>query len=230
MSNERTALLEDVCRAYRLFAALGWGATGDGHISVRDPQRTDCFWLLKYGIPFGDASLENLVMLDPEGEIVEGDGYINKPAFKIHRPILTARSDVVSAAHTHTEWGTPFSAEARAIEPITQESCFFFEDYAVFDDDEVQVQDLAAGERIAQCMGKNNSLILRNHGLLTVGESVSTAVCRFVLLERVCEAHLKARDAKPISSEAARYAKADLNRDGALDNMFRYLAKHYAVY
>lgn len=230
MNGERANLLEDLCRGYRLFAALGWGATGDGHISARDPHETDCFWMLKYGVAFGQATLEDLVLLGPDGSTVEGDGEVNSPAFKIHRPILTARSDIVSAAHTHTDWGTPFSAEARPLEPITQEACFFFEDNVVFDDDEVQIQNLAAGERLAQCLGHNHAVVLKNHGLLTVGSSVARAICRFVLLEKVCEAHMKARQAVPIDADAARYAKSDLTRTGALENMFRYLAKHHAVY
>lgn len=230
MTVERTELLNDVCRGYRLFAALLWGDTGDGHISVRDSERSDHFWLLRYGVPFAEASPEQLVLLDGDGNTVEGNGNVNNPAFRIHHPILTARPDIVSIAHTHTPWGTPFSSELRPIEPITQEACFFFEDIALFDDEEVQIQDLAGGERIAQCIGKNHSIILRNHGLVTTGTSVASAIVRFVLLERVCEAHLKAPNAKPISSEAARYANVDLTRPVAFENMFRYLTKHHGVY
>lgn len=230
MNTQQTDLLTDLCRGYRLFAALGWGDTGDGHISARDPERSDHFWLLRYGVPFGEASLDKLVLLDPDGSIVEGEGSVNSPAFRIHHPLLTARSDLVAIAHTHTPWGTPFSGELRPIQPITQEACFFFEDCAMFDDEEVQIQDLAGGERIAQCIGKNHSIILRNHGLVTAGTSVASAICRFVLLERVCEAHLKAPNARPINADAARYAKSDLTRPTAFDNMFRYLTKHHGVY
>lgn len=230
MDAQQTDLLNELCRGYRLFAALGWGDTGDGHISARDPQRTDHFWLLRYGVPFSDASIEKLVLLDPDGAVVEGEGSVNSPAFRIHHPLLTARADLVSVAHTHTPWGTPFSAELRPIQPITQESCFFFEDCAMFDDEEVQIQDMAGGQRIAQCIGKNHSIILRNHGLVTAGASVASAICRFVLLERVCEAHLKAPNARPISSDAARYARSDLTRPTAFENMFQYLTKHHGVF
>jgi ribulose-5-phosphate 4-epimerase/fuculose-1-phosphate aldolase len=101
----------------------------------------------------------------------------------------------------HTGWGTPFSAEVRMFEPITQESCVFFEDHALFDDEEVQVQSVDAGKRIADALGRNRAIILRNHGLLTVGDSVAEAVGSFVQMERVAEAHMKARDAVPISAE-----------------------------
>lgn len=219
----------DVALGYRLLAAQRWGDMGDGHISARDPEHTDCFWFLRYGVPYNAATVSDLVLIDPKGNLVEGLGPINDAAYFIHTPLLTARPDVVSAVHVHTGWGTPFSAEVRPIEPITQESCIFFEDHAIFDDEEVQVQSLAAGERIAQALGANSAIILRNHGLLTVGDSVSCAVGLFVTMERVAESHMKARNAKPISAEAARFAKADLNKFGAGRVSFHALvARHIA--
>jgi ribulose-5-phosphate 4-epimerase/fuculose-1-phosphate aldolase len=205
----------DVALGYRIFAAQRWGDLGDGHISARDPERTDCFWLLRYGVSYHEARVSELVLVGPEGSVVEGEGPINVAAHYIHGPILAARPDAVSAAHVHTGWGTPFSAEVRPIEPITQESCIFFEDHALFDDEEVQVQSVDGGKRIAEALAANRAVILRNHGLLTVGESVAEAVGSFVHLERVAEAHMKAREARPISAAAARFAKADLVGYGA---------------
>jgi ribulose-5-phosphate 4-epimerase/fuculose-1-phosphate aldolase len=217
----------DVALGYRLFAAQRWGDLGDGHISARDPERTDCFWMLRYGISYHRATVADLVLVGPEGHLVEGEGPINVAAYYIHWPILAARTEAVSAAHVHTGWGTPFCAEVRPILPITQESCIFFEDHAIFDDEEVQIQDTEGGRRIARALGTNRAVLLRNHGLLTVGESVAEAVGCFVHLERVAEAHMKARDAKPISAEAARYAKQDLVRYGAGRAAFRSLVERH---
>jgi ribulose-5-phosphate 4-epimerase/fuculose-1-phosphate aldolase len=205
----------EVALGYRILAAQKWGDLGDGHISARDPERTDCFWLLRWGVSYHAAKVSDLVLVGPDGKLVEGEGPINVAAYYIHHPILAARPDAVSATHVHTGWGTPFSAEVRPILPITQESCIFFEDHAIFDDEEVQIQDVDGGKRIAAALGANRAVILRNHGLLTVGDRVAEAVGSFVHLERVAEAHMKARDAKPISAAAARYAKADLTRHGA---------------
>jgi ribulose-5-phosphate 4-epimerase/fuculose-1-phosphate aldolase len=218
---ERTAQEErerrkiEVALGYRLLAANKWGDAGDGHISARDPERRDCFWMLRYGPSYHQAHVRDLVLVGPDGELVEGSGIINVAAYYIHHPILAARPDAVSATHVHTGWGTPFSAEVRKVAPITQESCVFFEDHALFDDEEVQVQSVDAGKRIADALGGTRAIILRNHGLLTVGDSVAEAVGSFVQMERVAEAHLKARDAVPISAEAARFAKADLVRYGS---------------
>ncbi len=212
---ERERRKIEVALGYRLLAANKWGDAGDGHISARDPERRECFWMLRYGPSYHQAHVRDLVLVGPDGELVEGSGIINVAAYYIHHPILAARPDAVSATHVHTGWGTPFSAEVRKFSPITQESCVFFEDHALFDDEEVQVQSVDAGKRIADALGGNRAIILRNHGLLTVGDSVAETVGSFVQMERVAEAHLKARDAVPISAEAARFAKADLVRYGA---------------
>lgn len=212
--DERALRKREVALGYRILAAQRWGDLGDGHISARDPERTDCFWVLRYGVSYHRARVTDLVLVGPEGELVEGEGVINVAAYYIHQPLLAARPDVVSACHVHTGWGTPFSAEVRPILPITQESCVFFEDHAIFDDEEVQVQSTEGGRRIAAAIGSNRAVILRNHGLLTVGDRVSEAVGSFVTLERVAESHMKARHAVPISDEAARFAKADLVKYG----------------
>ena len=204
-----------VALGYRILAAQRWGDLGDGHISARDPEREDCFWLLRFGVSYHEARVRDLVLVGPDGELVEGEGFVNPAAYYIHHPILMARPDAVSACHVHTGWGTPFSAELRSIQPITQEACAFFEDHAIFDDEEVQVQSVDAGKRIAVALGRNRAIILRNHGLLTVGDYVDGAVGDFVRMERVAEAHMKARDAVPISAEAARFAKRDLDRIAA---------------
>lgn len=206
---------QQVALGYRILAAQRWGDLGDGHISARDPERTDCFWLLRYGVSYHEARVRDLVLVGPDGELVEGEGVINTAAYYIHHPILMARPDATSATHVHTGWGTPFSAEVRPILPISQESCIFFEDHAIFDDEEVQVQSVDGGKRIAEALGDKRAVILRNHGLLTVAARVDESVGSFVHMERVAEVHMKAREAKPISAEAARYAQADLVRFGA---------------
>jgi ribulose-5-phosphate 4-epimerase/fuculose-1-phosphate aldolase len=200
----------DCALGYRLLAAQRWGDLGDGHISARDPERTDCFWMLRYGVSYHAAKVSDLVLVGPDGTLQAGEGFVNVAGYYIHKPILDARPDAVSAVHVHTGWGTPFSTEARLLEPITQEACIFFEDHALFDDEEVQVQSLEAGARIAKALGRTRAIILRSHGLLTVGDSVAEAVGSFVYMERVAESHMKSRDAKPISAAAARFAQADL--------------------
>ncbi len=189
--------------AYRVFGALGWGSLGDGHISARDPERLDCFWLGRYGVPFRFMTPDDLVLVRPDGT-VEGGGHINMAAYYIHAPVHEARPDVVSAAHCHTPYGTPFSAAVTKLAPISQEACAFFDDHEIFDDEEVNIGSTDGGKRIAAAIGGARAAILRNHGLLTVAGSVDAAVGYFLMMERSAEVQVKARDARPISAEAAR--------------------------
>jgi len=211
MEELREQRKRQVALGYRLFAAQRWSDLGDGHITARDPERTDCFWTLGLGVPYNQATVNDVILVGPEGQLLEGEGIVSTAVYYIHHPILMARPDVVSAAHAHTAWGTPFSAEVRPIEPITQEATIFFEDHSIFDDEELQILSTDGGERIARALGKNRAVILRNHGLLTVGQRVDQAVSTFVRMERVCETHMKVRDAKPISREAALASRQDLN-------------------
>jgi len=217
----------DCAIGYRILAAQRWGDLGDGHISARDPEHKDCFWMLKYGVSYHAAKVSDLVLVDPKGQVVEGEGKVNIAGYYIHYPILRSRPDAISAVHVHTGWGTPFSAEARLFDTITQESCVFFEDHALFDDEEVQVQSVEAGQRIADSLGNNRAIILRNHGLLTACDSVAEAVGSFVTMERVAESHMKVRKPKPISADAARFAKQDLTAYGYGRNAFSWLIKRH---
>jgi ribulose-5-phosphate 4-epimerase/fuculose-1-phosphate aldolase len=212
---------------YRIFGAMRWGALGDGHISARDPGRADHFWLARYGTPFHAVTVDDLVLVGPEGTVVEGEGWINQAAHNIHWPIHEARPDIVSAAHTHTPYGTPFAALVQRLRPITQESCAFYDDHEMFDDDEVDVSSTDGGKRIGVALGGAKAVILRNHGLLTVGQSVDECVGFYVLMERSAEAHVKALDAIPISAEAATRAARGLGSHRAGWHYFQWLLRTY---
>lgn len=208
--------------AYRLFGAFGWGSLGDGHITARDPEHTGAMWLLRGGVPFHRASVSDLVLVGPDGRIAEGGGPINMTAYYIHAPIHEARPEVVSAAHTHTPYATPWAAKAERFQMICQEATAFFEDHEVFEGEEVQVMDFDTGKRIAAALGEAKAVLLRNHGPLTVGRSVEEAVGWFLLLERTAEVHVKAARARPVSSESARAAAAEIGHVTNALNTYRY--------
>ena len=103
--------------------------------------------------------------------------------------------DVVAAAHSHSLYGKAWSSLGRLLDPITQDACGFFEDHALFDDYTGVVLDVEEGKRIGVALGDNKAVILRNHGLLTVGHSVDAAVWSFITMERSCQAQLLAEAA-----------------------------------
>lgn len=215
----------ELALAYRVFGALRWGSVGDGHISARDPERLDHFWLGRYGVPFHLVTVNDLVLVGPSGRVVEGNGGINPAAYNIHWPVHEARAGIVSAAHTHTPFGTPFSALGVKLQPITQESTAFFDDHEVFDDEEVDVVSVDGGKRIAEAIGKRKAVVLRNHGLLTVGATIGEAVGWFVLMERCAEAHMKAPGARPISAAGALRARSSTGSAAAGWHAFQWLVR-----
>lgn len=223
---ERLHRKRQVALGYRIFASMRWGDLGDGHITARDPEHTDCMWLLRYPVGFERATIDDLVLVRPDGSTFEGEP-INMTAYHIHHPIHDARADVVGVAHTHTAWGTPFCATGRPIVPITQEACNFVDDWSFFDDEEVQVLSRDGGARIAESLGDNRAVLLRSHGLLTACESVGETIAAFVVLERVCEALMKIPEPTPISAEAAKIARDDLYRHRSLETAFDFLVSRH---
>jgi ribulose-5-phosphate 4-epimerase/fuculose-1-phosphate aldolase len=215
---------------YRIFAAQRWGQLGDGHVSARDPILTDHFWLLDWGVPFRDATIDRLVLVGPTGEVKDAQGHptgaVNTAGYNIHAPILAARPDAVSAAHTHTAFGTPWSANVEPFRALSQESCAFLFAQSLFDDEEVEVLSADGGKRIAAALGTAKLCILRNHGMLTVGTSVEAAVGWFVMAERVAEVHVKAPNGVAISDEAAAVAASSLQPEHAGWRVFQWLVSN----
>jgi ribulose-5-phosphate 4-epimerase/fuculose-1-phosphate aldolase len=152
-------------------------------------------------------------------------GAVNTAGYYIHHPLLAARPDVVSASHTHTAFGTPWSANVEPFRALSQEACAFVFDQALFDDEEVEVLSIDGGKRIAAALGNRKFCILRNHGLLTVGRSVEESIGWFVMAERVAEVHVKAPNGRPISDEAAALAASTLAADSVGWRMFQWLRR-----
>jgi ribulose-5-phosphate 4-epimerase/fuculose-1-phosphate aldolase len=144
---------------------------------------------------FKHIRVSDLICVDHSGEVVEGDAMVNRAAFAIHSQVHATRPDVVAAAHSHSLYGKAWSSLGRTLDPITQDACGFFEDHALFDDFTGVVLDLEEGKRIANALGTTKAVILRNHGLLTVGHSVDAAVWSFITMERSCQAQLLAEAA-----------------------------------
>lgn len=193
--------------AYRLFGKFGFDEGVAGHITARDPEHTDHFWVNPMGMSFKQIKVSDLLLVSHDGKVVEGEGLLNGAAFTIHSHIHKARPDVVAAAHSHSIHGKAWSALGRKLDPITQDACAFYNDHVVFEDFTGVVLETGEGERIATGLGSNKACILQNHGLLTVGQSVEEAAWWFITMERSCQAQLLVEAAgipKLIDDENAR--------------------------
>ncbi|MFB2919798.1 class II aldolase/adducin family protein [Aerosakkonema funiforme] len=197
---ERLYRKQHLAAAFRLFARYGFDEGVAGHITARDPELQDHFWVNPFGMHFKHICVSDLVLVNTKGEVVEGDKPINAAAFAIHSQVHAARPDVVAAAHAHSLYGKSWSTLGRLLDPLTQDACAFYEDCGLFDDYTGVVLEPEEGKRIAEALGENKALILRNHGLLTVGHSVDEAAWWFITMERSCQAQLMAEAVgKPIA-------------------------------
>jgi ribulose-5-phosphate 4-epimerase/fuculose-1-phosphate aldolase len=181
--------------AFRLFSRFGFDEGVAGHITARDPELLDHFWVNPFGMHFGHIRVSDLILINDHGKVVEGEYDVNAAAFAIHSQVHAARPDVVAAAHAHSLNGKAWSSLGRLLDPITQDVCAFYDDHALFDDYTGVVLDLEEGKRIAHSLGDAKAVILRNHGLLTVGHSVDEAAWWFITMERSCQAQLLAEAA-----------------------------------
>ena len=195
VEEQRLHRKQRLAAAFRLFGRFGFDEGVAGHITARDPELLDHFWVNPFGMSFGHIRVSDLILVNDQGDVVEGDQPVNAAAFAIHSQVHQARPDVVAAAHSHSIYGKSWSALGRPLDPITQDVCAFYEDHALFDDFTGVVLDLEEGKRIAHALGDNKAVILRNHGLLTVGHSVEEAAWWFITMERSCQAQLLAEAA-----------------------------------
>ena len=201
---ERLHRKQRLAAAFRLWAKLGYDEGPAGHITARDPELLDHFWVNPFGRHFSMISVSDLLLVNHHGEVVEGTEVVNRAAFAIHSQIHLARPDVISAAHCHSMHGKAWSSLGRLLDPITQDACAFYDDHVMFDDYTGVVLSTDEGMRIATALGDAKAAVLRNHGLLTVGESVDEAVWWFITMDRSCQAQLLAEAVgKPILIDEA---------------------------
>jgi len=195
VEDERRHVKVRLAAAFRLFGRFGFSEGIAGHITARDPELSDHFWVNPFGLDFSLIRTSDLLLVSHTGEVVEGEYAVNTAAFAIHSQIHAARPDVIAACHAHSVYGKALSSLRQPLLPITQDACSFYADHALFDDYTGVVLDVEEGKRIAHALAGNKAAILRNHGLLTVGHSVDEAAWWFITMERSCQAQLLAQAA-----------------------------------
>jgi ribulose-5-phosphate 4-epimerase/fuculose-1-phosphate aldolase len=193
VEDERRHRKQRLAAAFRLFGHFGFDEGAAGHITARDPERLDHFWVNPLGMNFKRVRVKDLILVNDRGKVVEGNWPLNTAAFAIHSQIHAARPDVVAAAHAHSVFGKTWSTLRRLLDPLTQDSLAFYGDHAVFDDYTGVVLDVEEGKRIAHALGGNKAVILANHGLLTVGRTIADAFLAMYMFESACQIQLAAQ-------------------------------------
>jgi len=213
MAQERQYLKERLAGACRVFARQGFDYGFAGHLTVRDPQHPHLYWTNPMAVHFRQVKVSNLILVDHDGRVVEGDHAVNRAGFVLHAAVHEAHPDIVAMCHAHTVHGTAFAALGKPLAPISQDAAAFFEDHVVITDEAGQVAvGLEAGLKVADWFKGVKAAIHQNHGLLTASRhSIDAAAFWFMALERCCQQQLaiEATDIAPrlVSPERSRYSR-----------------------
>ncbi|MEA3063217.1 MAG: hypothetical protein QOJ94_2998 [Sphingomonadales bacterium] len=195
VSEEEWKIRVDLAAAYRLVAHYGWDDLIFTHLSARIPGLEHHFLLNPYNLMFEEVTASSLVKVDISGNAVESSPFITNPAgFTIHSAIHMAREDAHAVIHLHTPHGQAVSAHGDGLLPLTQTAMLIRDEIAYHDYEGVAV-DLDERERIVADLGSKGAMLLRNHGTLTVGETVGEAFVKMYFLERACQAQIYALSA-----------------------------------
>ena len=183
----------DLAAAYRLVAAYGWSDLVFTHISARIPGPEHHFLINPYGLMFDEITASSLVRVDQDcKQLSESPFPVNPAGFVIHSAIHAAREDAGCVLHTHSRAGVAVSAQKCGVLPISQQSTFVLGSLAYHDYEGVALRD-DEKPRLQADLGRANYLLLRNHGLLTVGKTVADAFLNMYIFENTCRIQLDAQ-------------------------------------
>lgn len=182
----------DLAAAYRLASHFGWTDLIYNHITAKIPGKKDRFLINPLGLMYDEVTASNLIEIDFDGNIMSDTRHrINRAGFVIHSAIHRARPDAICVVHTHSRAGVAVSCLKEGFRPMTQAALQFdgrigYHDYEGFN---VRLDEQ---ERLVKSVGLDHAMVLRNHGLLTVGGSISKAVQRMYYLEQACQTMIDA--------------------------------------
>jgi ribulose-5-phosphate 4-epimerase/fuculose-1-phosphate aldolase len=191
VADERKHRIERLAGACRIFGKAGFSEGLLGHLTVRDPEFPDRFWANPLGISFNRIRVSDIVQIDHHGTLIQGEIPVNPVGVLLHAAVHRARPEVVAVCHAHSIYGSAWSAFARPVDPITQDTAIFFEDQAIITDPRL-APDSDAADRFAAAFGDKRTAIQAGHGLFTTGASVDEAAWRFIGLDKACRVQLLA--------------------------------------
>ncbi len=193
VSEEEWKTRVNLAACYRLISMHGWDDLIFTHISARVPGSHEHFLINAYGLLFEEMTASSLIKVNLDGEIVlETPYFVNPAGFTIHSAVHAARPDAGCVLHTHTKAGVAVSAQADGLLPISQISLFPFATLSYHDYEGIALNEEEKPRLVAD-LGSNHFLILRNHGLLTVGATIPDAFLYMYALETACQTQLMAQ-------------------------------------
>jgi ribulose-5-phosphate 4-epimerase/fuculose-1-phosphate aldolase len=193
VSAEEWQLRIDLAACYRLIALYGWTDLVFTHVSARVPGPEHAFLINPYGLMFDEVTASSLVKVDDRcRKLIDSPFPVNPAGFVIHSAVHEARDDVVCVMHTHTRAGVAVSAQQCGVLPISQQAAFVLASLGYHDYEGVAFRD-DEKPRLQKSLGTANHLMLRNHGLLTVGRSIADAFLHMYRFESACQIQVSAQ-------------------------------------
>ncbi|WP_151807158.1 class II aldolase/adducin family protein [Acinetobacter bereziniae] len=190
--DDESTLRRDLAAAYRLAAMFGWEDTLYTHFSARLPGEGEPRFLINpFGLMFDEVCASDLIVVDLQGKVISGDSSYNPAGFTIHSAVHMAREDAHCVIHTHTLAGMAVAASEQGLLPLNQISLEYYNRVGYHDYEGVAF-NLDERSRLQTSLGNNSALILRSHGLLSVGATVADAFQIMYYLNRACEIQLAA--------------------------------------
>ncbi|HEY8024399.1 MAG TPA: class II aldolase/adducin family protein [Burkholderiaceae bacterium] len=193
VSDEEWRTRVDLAACYRLVADFGWSDLVFTHITARVPGTEHQFLINPYGMMFDEITASSLVKIDLHGNKLDDSPFpVNPAGFTIHSAIHAVRHDAQCVLHVHSLNGVAVSAQAKGVQPLSQQSIFVLSSLAYHDYEGVALND-AEKPRLVADMGDNTYLMLRNHGLLTVGKTIADAFLNMYVFEAACTIQVRAQ-------------------------------------
>ncbi len=193
VSAEEWQLRCDLAAAYRLVAAYGWSDLVFTHISARVPGQGHHFLINPYGLMFDEITASSLVLIDQDcNKLRESPFPVNPAGFTIHSCIHAVREDAACVLHTHSRAGVAVSAQKAGVLPLSQQSTLILNSLAYHDYEGIALNP-DEKPRLQASLGQANYLMLRNHGLLTVGRSIPDAFLHMYFFENTCRIQIDAQ-------------------------------------
>ena len=194
VEEERRHLLERLAAVCRVFGRLGYSEGLLGHVTVRDPEHADRFWMNPVGVSFRQMMASRCVQVSHDGVVLHGDGAINPVGFRLHSALHAARPEVNAVCHAHSLYGKTWSSLGRCLDPITQDSAVLFEQQALITTPRVALT-MEQGKEFAAQFGDKRVGIQVGHGLFTTGMTVDEAAWWFITMDTACRSQLLAEAA-----------------------------------
>jgi ribulose-5-phosphate 4-epimerase/fuculose-1-phosphate aldolase len=190
----------DLAALYRMVAILGWDDLVFTHLTARVPGPDEHFLINPYGLMFEEVTASSLVKVNMQGDVLCGSEHpINPAGYVIHSAVHEARPDVGCVMHLHTRSGVAVSAQASGLLPISQQSSVALVSLSYHDYEGIALHE-GEKQRLRQHLGENKCLILRNHGLLTVGSTIAEAFISMYILQTACDVQILAQSGGPLIS------------------------------